>query len=221
MATVQPHLSETKRQSYLSSIIMGGIVCCSIPLGLFAYSKNTFSPQRQLTLRPLTEEQIAAERAREAAIGKQMAGNDNHPQIQALISFKGRSEPVLQDQASVSLSDSTEVIGVKVDGVECAFVLEPMARPENHILNMMLADKAVTVTYCDLANCVRVVTDQREESIPLNIGGLDIYNRMIVELDGELYAQSSKNLPLMDLPFERTTWGDWRRSNEETKIWIP
>ncbi|MCD0462933.1 DUF3179 domain-containing (seleno)protein [Roseiconus lacunae] len=210
----------------ISHLIMIGIVVVAAPLAWLAYQANTYKPDRQLSLRPPTAEELAKERALQEELDKKWNANENHPKLRALASFKGHRDPVLRDSSDVQLDDAAEVIGVEMDGVQCAVVMAPMVDPKNHIVNLVLAGKPVTVTYCDLANCVRVVTDNRSDSvpsdsIPLNVGGLDVFNRMVVELDGELYAQSSENLPLADYPYERTTWGSWRKDNAETKVWIP
>ncbi|OYP32167.1 DUF3179 domain-containing (seleno)protein [Rhodopirellula sp. MGV] len=221
MSRPRSFLSNSTRKNILGGVLASVIICASIPLAYCAYQINTFSPQRHLALRPVSKAQRAQELAEQREIDQAMEGNEKHPPLQALISIDGLKDPHLVDASEANLEDSDEVIGVKVEGVECALLIKPMAAPENHIINMMLDDQPVTVTYCDLANCVRVVTDESDNSIAMNIGGLDIYNRMVVELNGELYAQTSKLLPLSDLPFERTTWGAWRRDNSETKVWIP
>ncbi|QDV82167.1 hypothetical protein [Planctomycetes bacterium TBK1r] len=43
----------------------------------------------------------------------------------------------------------------------------------------MLKDKPLSVTSCDLVDCVCVLTNDDDKPIPLHVGGLDIENQMV------------------------------------------
>ena len=114
------------------------------------------------------------------------------------------------------------MIGIEVDGRFIALVMEKMMDPLAHIVNMNFGgEKSVSVSYCYLADCVRVVSKESKTPIPLHVGGMDVDNQMVYLLDGERYGQMSPVLPLADYPFERTTLGDWRKLHPHSQICVP
>ena len=129
-------------------------------------------------------------------------------------------KPDLVELDTVELDDSTQVIGVEVDGQPVAFVLDAMTRPDRHIVSTMIKGKPLAVTYCDLADCARVLTNDAKELIPLRVGGLDDQNQMILLLNGQLYGQSSGALPLQDQPFARMDLKQWRELHPSSKIYL-
>ena len=120
------------------------------------------------------------------------------------------------------LVDSTPVIGIEVDGEPMAFVMEKMMDPKAHIVNLNFKHKkSISVTYCYLVDCVRVLAEDAEDPIPLHVGGLDVDKQMVFLLNGERYSQMSPDLPLADYPFKRTTLGNWKRLHPDTRICMP
>ena len=47
------------------------------------------------------------------------------------------------------------VVGIEINGEACAFVLDSLRQPERHIVNLTFDRTALSVTYCDLVDCVR------------------------------------------------------------------
>jgi Protein of unknown function (DUF3179) len=140
-----------------------------------------------------------------------------------------RSPPALPAPAS-KIADGDEVIGIVVNGKPRAYWLKALKYPPWHIVNDVVDEIPVSVTFCDRTNCTRVYTD-RQGSTPLdvNLGGL--YGKeMVVKIGGVLYyqesgkpfdrSQSATSLPYADHPWERTTWRDWKERHPETDIFI-
>jgi hypothetical protein len=95
-----------------------------------------------------------------------------------------------------------------------------MSSMTSHVVNDVIADMPVSVTYCDRTDCTRVLTRSRgREPINLWLGGWT-GKEMLLFLDGHGYPQSSANLPLQEHPFERTTWGEWRAKHPHTEIYL-
>src|SRR5262245_51141347 len=69
------------------------------------------------------------------------------------------SLPPTRDAASARLDDHAEVIGVSAGGRFRAYELASLAPADRHALNDVVGGVAVTVTYCNMSNCVRVFTD--------------------------------------------------------------
>ena len=149
-------------------------------------------------------------------------GGRFHKALQTYVDHAGISQPPLQESSDVHLSDETPVIGIEVAGQAIAFISEKMMDPLAHIVNLNFDHElSVSVTYCNLANCVRVLRDASDAPIPLHVGGLDIENQMVFLYRGERYSQSSTALPFEDHPFERLTWGEWKRRYPATKVCVP
>jgi hypothetical protein len=130
------------------------------------------------------------------------------------------AEPRFTDAASTSLQDSDEVFGILVDSKPYAFPRHAMQAPSRHIINLNIDATPVSVTYCDIADRARVLSRPRgSDPFELRIGGLDDNDQMVLMLEGARYGQSSLELPLDDLPFERTTFAKWIAMHPESMIY--
>src|SRR5947208_2927435 len=69
--------------------------------------------------------------------------------------------------------DSTLVIGVSAGGRHRAYVLQAFLLNEARIANDLLGEVPVTVTYCDLSDCVRVFTGPGKGRLRVALGGWD------------------------------------------------
>jgi hypothetical protein len=142
----------------------------------------------------------------------------------------GLQRPRSLPAAASKIADGDEVIGVVVDGKAQAYSLNALGYPPWHIVNDVVAGVPVSVTYCDRNNCIRVYTDRRSSTpLDINLGGL--YGKeMVVKIGGLLYFQETgkpfeagegaSTLPYADLPWERTTWKEWRQRHPETDVFI-
>jgi hypothetical protein len=148
-----------------------------------------------------------------------MKGGKHYKRLQMVADYAVIDEPWLVDVKESKLADSTAVIGVVVEGQSFAFVKDALYWPSQHIVNMVVEETPISVTYCSLADCVRVLTRDDAQPIDLQVGGLDVDNRLVVTLDGERYSQLSNALPLEDHEFEVTTLGDWKQRHPNSKIY--
>jgi Protein of unknown function (DUF3179) len=199
------------------AVRIGTIVTFALVIiGLFAWANLANQTNaRSFALAPETPEEIALRRADQLA----MRGGEFYKPLQLTVDFPGVEQPQLQEWESVKLSNTTSVVGVEVDGEFCAFVLDSMSDPEHHIVNMMLNKQAISVTYCNLSDCARVLTNDDSKPIPLHVGGLDVDRKMVFLLGSERYGQSSEGLPLRDHEFVRCTLGEWAKLHPSTKVY--
>lgn len=110
------------------------------------------------------------------------------------------------------------LVGVVVGQEPRAYLLYAMRGMSSHVVNDLIADTPVSVTYCDKADCARVFTSERSgEPLDLWLGGW-MKQQMAVWLNERMYVQKSSEIPLDDLPFERTTWGDWKTRHSSTLV---
>ena len=108
--------------------------------------------------------------------------------------------------------------------------LEHLTGPIESLVNDLIDGVPVTVSYCDLTDCVRTYTD-RGKSAPLEVAvaGLFEGREMVLEVGGRLYFHKSgeplkpgegpSSLPLEQLSPTRTTWERWRRDHPSTGVY--
>ena len=71
----------------------------------------------------------------------------------------------------VQVPDDTLVIGIESGGRSRAYMLSAFTRPDEHVCNDLIDGVPVTVTYCDLDDCVRLFTAPGRREAPRHRGG--------------------------------------------------
>ncbi len=198
------------------------VVIASVGVALLTWSNHVHRVHAlpAWSVVPDTPEEIAQQRAEERQWQQIQAGGGFYKPLEMVADFPGVEQPTLLDVESVELPLSTPIVGVEVDGEFCAFVLESMLDPRHHIVNLMLKRTPLSVTYCNLVDCVRVLTRDSETPIPLRVGGLDVDRQMVLLLDETRYGQSSGELPLQDHEFVRMTLSEWANLHPATKVYV-
>ncbi|MAI70461.1 MAG: hypothetical protein CMM01_06065 [Rhodopirellula sp.] len=157
---------------------------------------------------------------REAADIKRIKrGGEFYEPLQMFFNFPGVDQPSMVVGEDVQIDSEDPVVGVEIAGEAFAFVLDDMANPRKHIANLHVHGKAISVTYCNLVDCVRVLTQDDDQPLALSVGGLDVNNQMVLLWEGKRYGQSSLAIPLGDYPFERMQWGEWLSQYPETRVY--
>jgi len=132
----------------------------------------------------------------------------------------GINQPPHHRVDEVRLSDDEEVIGVVVKNQSRAYWVPAFVDMNQHVVNDVLEGVAITVTYCDQADYVRVVTDDtRTDPIGLACGGWS-GSQMLLLLDQQYFDHDSADLPLSDFRFERTTWKEWKTKHPDTRVYL-
>jgi hypothetical protein len=136
--------------------------------------------------------------------------------------------PPVEGVDAANLPDDCPVVGVVIDGKPRAYVIAALKPFHSHVVNDLVGDVPVSVTYCDLANCLRVYTfDKRGEPIPLTQAGRT-GEGLLLRYEDRIYAQVAESLPggggqeppLQKLAFEKTTWKSWRQAHPSTDVYI-
>jgi hypothetical protein len=114
-----------------------------------------------------------------------------------------------------------EIIGVCVGGTSRAYLLEAFfAVPERHLVNDLIDGRPVSVSYCEVSDCARVLTsDTPNVPLALRVGSF-AQGGLTLILDDRWFRQDSPDLPLRDLEFVRTTWGTWREEHPDSEIYV-
>lgn len=142
--------------------------------------------------------------------------------------FPGITTPPVRPAAQAELPDEAEVIGVSAGGRHRAYALSAFTGPMRHVVNDLVGDVPVTVTYCDLDRCTQVFTDpSRGKPLQIELGGQAEYG-LFLRVNGVFYAQESAQplspgmapFPYRVAAFERTTWKHWRESHLDTDVYV-
>ena len=132
--------------------------------------------------------------------------------------------------ASRLMPDDEQVFGIVVAGKARAYRTLPMRDRLAHIVNDVVANQAVSVTFCDISDCVQVYHDaNRSSPLPVSIAGL-YDGEMVIRAGNNDYIHKS-GLPLHPLETpqslsydhitpERTTWKEWRLRHPETDVFV-
>lgn len=190
--------------------------------------RRAFRPQRptQQTA-DLPQDQTPPEKSGFQALAKgfihspQARPGDHHKPLRMQIDIPGVVNPPLQTRASSKLRASDPIVGVVVNGAAVAFSRATLSEPTKHIVNLQLAGKPFAVTYCDMADCTRVLTAPSDSGrvVDVHAGGVDTDDQLVLLLDGVRYGQESPDIPLKDYKFEITTWQSWTERYPDTQVY--
>ena len=129
----------------------------------------------------------------------------------------------------VELPDSTAVLGIVVQGQPRAYLADGMSEPGNHLVHDTIQGQDFTVTYCNLRDFARVFCQNDSEPTELLMGGwannqmqlqLIVKNQMQLILKEQRYDHTAGDIPLQEIPVERSTWGEWKTRHPDTDLYL-
>jgi len=144
----------------------------------------------------------------------------------AVFRAAGIRQPPARPAREATLSDEEEVLGVVVGATARAYRLGSMRGSAQHIVNDVIAGIPVTVTYCDITECVRAFKGPGTAPLAIDQGGL-MRQRMVISVGGVDFLQDSgvpiepggAAFPYATYPCTRTTWKAWREAHPQTELW--
>jgi hypothetical protein len=117
--------------------------------------------------------------------------------------------PPMIPASDMELADDEKVIAIEVDGEHFAYPLTRFTGIGDHIVNRAFHEKPITVAYCDLTDCVRVLTaDNTREPLPVSQNGLT-NGELALRFHGLSYQLSKDTIPLERYPFTIVNWKSW------------
>jgi len=144
------------------------------------------------------------------------------------IDVPGISRPPAVSAAEAPLAGEELVVGVRAGGRSRAYVMRALARgAEFHVVNDVLGGVPVSVTHCNIYHCTRVFTGgPAGEPLDLSQGGVKDEG-MVLRSGGHSYRQDTGEsqdpggspLRYASLPWEETTWGEWRQAHPDTDVY--
>lgn len=145
----------------------------------------------------------------------------------------GLEDPAFADAKDPRITNAMRVIGLVIDGQAYAYSVKALSIPRRygygtdrlelarrHVVNQLIGDTAVSVTYCDISACARVFKmDNQSQALPLSVGGAS-NGKLVLSYGGKKYLHANKKIPLADYPFEVTFWGDWVAHHPDSQIYL-
>ncbi len=128
--------------------------------------------------------------------------------------------PTMYRVDEVRIPIDEKVIGVVEGTVAKAYVCSAMSLTTTHVVNDLIGTRPISITYCDRTDCARVFSGTTPEVPPaMKLGGYS-NNEMMLRFNDVMYYQSSKDVPLADRQFEKTTWGEWKAKYPSTLVYV-
>jgi hypothetical protein len=133
----------------------------------------------------------------------------------------GLRQPPLTPARDALIHDEDEVVGLTVGAVARAYHLRSMDTISRCVINDLLDDMPVSVTYDRQHDVVQVFTRKgSREPLPMEVGGV-FQGRLLLRLDGQFFFQANGHalgppdqptaLLVETMPFQRLPWKAWRQ----------
>lgn len=120
----------------------------------------------------------------------------------------------------VQMLDNAEVIGVTCGDTAVAYSCKAMSQIDSHVINDVIDDTPLAVTFCDRTNTARVFCGETGTGpTEFQVGGMSD-TEMVLLLDGKMYQHTSHEIPVGDYQFVRTTFGQWKQQHPDSMIYM-
>ena len=151
---------------------------------------------------------------------QQIINGKQEPQEQAFL-LPGLWKPKTLKSTEALVADEDEVIGITVGKTYRAYQIKAFISNGGRVLNDIVGGTAVSVTYCDIWDNIRVFTlDTDGEEIVLGLAGWRNHQLDLNYEDMQYGQKTSTDIPLEDFPHERMSWLDWKTAHPETDIYL-
>jgi hypothetical protein len=160
--------------------------------------------------------------------GPELTSPPSYPGMNTPFMSPGIRQPATVAAADAQLDEQAQVIGISVADKHRAYVVRAFDRILWHVVNDLLDDIPVSVTYCDRCDLVRVFTSPRRGSpLDLMLGGWR-NGRMMLRLGDASFLQDGSDIGghksevqvPAEYPHERTTWTAWKTAHPDTDVYL-
>ncbi len=144
--------------------------------------------------------------------------------------WPGLRTPKVVKADEADLPDSDSVIGVVVHGKHRAYYAKAMRPITHHVINDLMAEVPVTITYDDRLDVARIYTSEKTgRPLDVELGGY-FEGAMVLRIAGRFFRQDTglyvaapglEGEPaLSSMPHTRADWKTWRTTYPETDIFL-
>jgi hypothetical protein len=142
--------------------------------------------------------------------------------------WPGLRTPATVPADRADLADAEAVVGISAGGKHRAYRIGAMRA--DPVINDLIGEVPVTVTYDERTDNVRVLTaEKRERPLDVDMGGL-FHGNTVLRYEGKFFRQSSGRYlagpgtegeeALPALPHARIDWKTWRTTNPDTDVYV-
>ncbi len=132
----------------------------------------------------------------------------------------GMIAPVTLTAKDARVTETEQVIGISIGDEHRAYIVHAFAPLGQKVINDLINEIPITVTYCDIHERARVFTStERGDYLTVGLGGW-MEKEMFFYFDNIRFSHSSQNAPLSDYPYIVTTWGEWLAEHPESRIYL-
>lgn len=135
------------------------------------------------------------------------------------LSEPGQMELSFHRGDGVTVPAEAPVIGLAINGKARTYLVWGMSQPKWHLAHDNFGGQPVTVTYCDWQDCARALDRGEVPAAAIRLAGF-AEGQMQLAIGQGQHGQADDNLPLAEVPMERTTWGQWREAHPESEIYL-
>ncbi len=121
--------------------------------------------------------------------------------------------------STLQIDSAAAVIGVIADGTARCYLLQAMKDMQSHVVNENRTERPFCVTYCDRTDTVRVLAGGDDDMLEVQTAGFDS-GQMLILHSGTIFGQKSEEIPLEDLSYERSSWGEWIAAHPESLVYV-
>ncbi len=138
----------------------------------------------------------------------------------------GIENPVMILAKDANIDPQSLVIGVIVEGRARAYPVRALSGMLQHVVNDVVESeggnvKPLTITYCDMTDCVRVLAPE-DGSIQssLGLGTLGLLDGGLALTYGQNNYKQTDAIPgLIDYESQKMPWGEWLAQHPETLVY--
>lgn len=215
-STILPQIFFVKTnrlKSFFSNPLVGAIALLVTPICLYNWAQDSIQERNAALEQPGWVEDTTA--AGQIALARTTIVNA--PGV-----TPDRFEPV--DTNAIRNAD--EVIGVIVEGVPRAYLLEAACPLRNSVVNDVLAGRPISVIYDSNTTNLRVLTSPTSNAdssgacnaLDISVVGLRD-NGLFLSYQGDEFFVVARLPVLCDFPFARCTWGVWKAAYPQTDLY--
>jgi hypothetical protein len=149
-----------------------------------------------------------------------------------LRTFPGITQPPALSPSDIPWKGEDEVVGVSLNGQSRAYLVDALSQPYHHVINDMIGQTPVSITYCNISHCARAFTrDGARGPLDIAVGGQHNLEGLLLLVDGARFHQADlrpyepghgpATFPYQPLPLTVTTWRKWKELHPDSMASLP
>jgi hypothetical protein len=155
---------------------------------------------------------------------------DNRRALESMVNTplvtEGIDSPEFTSAEMAVLDDGDLVIGIVVGGQARVYPIKRLSSMIDHVVNDRVVNsdgtvKLVTVTYCDMTDCARVLAPTEDwDATSLGVSTLGLLDGgLALEWNGKQFKQMAEVDGLQDIEYQKMTWSQWKAVHPQSLVY--